>query len=148
MPAYPPITELLPHRGTAVLLDAVLEDRPGSLRARTLIRADHPYFVTGEGVPAWVGIEMMAQAAAAHAGLRARDSQMPPNAGMLLGTRRYEALEPWFREGMELEVSAEQEFGATGEGGVSACVCTIKSGGRTLATATLVVLEIIGKGEA
>ncbi|MGE5626204.1 MAG: hypothetical protein ACM3ZT_11720 [Bacillota bacterium] len=143
MQDYPAITELLPHRGPAVLLDTVLEDTPDKIRARARIGADHPYFVAGRGVPAWVGIELMAQAAAAHAGLKARLSQKPPNAGMLLGTRRFEALEPWFREGMELEVVAEQEFGATGEGGVSACVCSIYSGGRTLATATLVVLEII-----
>jgi predicted hotdog family 3-hydroxylacyl-ACP dehydratase len=144
MQPYPPIAELLPHRGASVLLDAVLEDHAGGLRARVTIRSDHPYLVPGRGIPAWVGIELMAQAAAAHAGLKARSSQMPPNGGMLLGTRRFEALEPWFREGMELEVSAEQEFGESGEGGVSACVCAIRSGGRTLATATLVVLEIIG----
>lgn len=144
MAVYPPIAELLPHHGASVLLDAVLEDRPDGLRARVTIRPGHPYLVPGHGVPAWVGIELMAQAAAAHAGLKARGSQMPPNAGMLLGTRRFEALEPWFREGMELEVTAEPEFGSSGEGGVSACVCAIESGGRTLATATLVVLEIIG----
>lgn len=145
MPAYPPIAELLPHSGPAVLLDAVLEDTPQKIRARATIRSSHPYFVAGRGVPAWVGIELMAQAAAAHAGLKARGSQKSPNAGMLLGTRRFEVRAPWFEEGMELEVTAEQEFGATGEGGVSACVCAILSGGRTLAAATLVVLEIVGE---
>lgn len=145
--AYPPVQEVLPHSGQAVLLDAVLEDTPEKIRVLTRIRVDHPYFVAGRGVPAWVGIELMAQAAAAHAGLKARLSQKPPNAGMLLGSRRFEALEPWFHEGMELEVVAEQEFGATGEGGVSACACSVHSGGRTLATATLVVLEIVGEAK-
>ena len=142
---YPPVAEILPHRGPAVLIHEVIEDHRDGIRVLARVGRDHPYLVPGLGVPAWVGIELMAQAAAAHAGLKARRSQKPPNAGMLLGTRRFEALEPWFPENTELEVVAEQEFGATGEGGVSACICSIRSGGRTFATATLVVLEIIGE---
>ena len=57
---------------------------------------DNPYFVPGLGVPVWVGIELMAQAIAAHAGLGARREQKPPRAGMLLGTRRFEASAAYF----------------------------------------------------
>jgi predicted hotdog family 3-hydroxylacyl-ACP dehydratase len=39
MAAYPPISELLPHSGSAVLLDAVLEDTPERIRGRAPPRA-------------------------------------------------------------------------------------------------------------
>ena len=140
MAAFPPIAELLPHRDSAVLLDAVLEDDTDSIRARVRIGAEHPYLVPGLCVPAWVGIELMAQAIAAHAGLAARREQRPPKTGMLLGSRRYEARVPYFRIGDELEVRAEREFG--GDGGMAACSCAILCGGETLATATLIIVEI------
>lgn len=141
MQSYPPIAELLPHAGPAVLLDAVLEQQPDSLRARLRISPAHPYFEPGRGVPAWVGIELMAQAIAAHAGLIARRSQDPPKKGMLLGTRRYEAKVSYFEEGAELEVEAHREFGED-HGGVAACVCRINSGGRELAKATLIIVQV------
>jgi len=141
METYPPLPELLPHAGPAVLLDAVLEQRPDSLRAGLRITPAHPYFEPGRGVPVWVGIELMAQAIAAHAGLIARRSQNPPKKGMLLGTRRYEASVAYFADGMDLEVEAHREFGEDA-GGVAACVCRISSGGRELAKATLIIVQV------
>jgi predicted hotdog family 3-hydroxylacyl-ACP dehydratase len=137
---YPPITELLPHRDSAVLLDAVLEDSTDAIRARVRIGSEHPFFVKDHGVPAWVGIELMAQAIAAHAGLAARREQRQPNKGMLLGSRRFETRTAYFPEGAELEVRAAREFGDSG--GIAACSCAILSGGETLATATLIIVEI------
>jgi len=140
MNSFPPIAELLPHRDSAVLLDAVLEDDADSIRARTRITAGHPYLVPGQGVPVWVGIELMAQAIAAHAGISARRDHKPPKKGMLLGSRRFEAKLAYFQVGDELEVRARREFGD--EGGIAACACAILSGGETLVTATLIIVEI------
>ena len=141
---FPPVSELLPHRGSAILLDAVLEDSADAIRARVRIGHGHPYFEPGHGVPVWVGIELMAQAIAAHAGLSARRSQKPPNKGMLLGTRHFEAATAYFTEGQELDVHAEREFGEEG-GGLAACACKIVAAGETLATATIIIVEI-GEG--
>lgn len=140
MTGFPPIAALLPHRDRAVLLDAVLEDEADAIRAHTRIEADHPYLVPGRGVPVWVGIELMAQAIAAHAGISARRDQRPPKKGMLLGSRRFEAKVSYFKLGDELEVRAEREFGD--EGGIAACSCAILCGGETLVTATLIIVEI------
>ena len=137
---FPPIAELLPHRDRAVLLDAVLEDTADTIRVRTRIGADHPYLVPDRGVPVWVGIELMAQAIAAHAGLSARRDHRPPKKGMLLGSRRFEAKTPYFKLGDELEVRAAREFGD--DGGIAACACAILCGGETLVTATLIIVEI------
>ena len=136
---FPPIAELLPHRGTAVWLDAVLEKSANHIRTRACITSKHTLFVAGQGVPAWAGIEFMAQAAAAHAGLDNRDAGHPPRMGLLLGTRRYQAHTAYFPEGAQLEILAEREFGDSGS--IGACRCTIASAGRILASATLIILE-------
>src|SRR5579859_1895644 len=137
---FPPAAELLPHTGRAVLIDKVLEDTRDSIRASAHVTPENPYFVPGHGLPAWVGIELMAQAIAAHAGLSGRRQQRPPRAGMLLGTRRYEATLPYFPEGAELEVRADRDFGD--DGGLAACACTILCGGETVVRATIIIVEI------
>ncbi len=137
---FPPAAELVPHAGRAVLIDTVLEDTPDSIRVSARVRPESPYCVPGLGLPAWVGIELMAQAIAAHAGLGARRERKPPRAGMLLGTRRFEAAAAYFPEGAELEVRAQRDFGD--DGGLAACACTILSGDRILAQATIIIVEI------
>lgn len=137
---YPPAAELLPHQGRAVLIDTVLEDNRDSILVSARVDAANPYFVPDRGLPAWVGIELMAQAIAAHAGLGARRYHKPPRAGMLLGTRRYEAAAAYFPEGAELEVSAARDFGA--DGGLAACACTILCRGEIMAKATIIIVEI------
>ncbi|MGH8278861.1 MAG: hypothetical protein ACRETQ_04760 [Gammaproteobacteria bacterium] len=137
---FPPVAELLPHRGRAVLIDSILENSAGRIRAGAQITGAHPLFVPGCGVPSWAGIELMAQAIAAHAGLEGRRSKLPPRMGMLLGTRRYQMASAWFPEGARLEIVAEREFGESG--GVGACACRILCHGQTLATATIIVIEI------
>lgn len=137
---FPPIADLLPHRGRAVLIDAVLEESADCIRAGAHITASHPFFVAGHGVPSWAGIELMAQAIAAHAGLENRRCQRRPRLGMLLGTRRYQTETAWFPEGARLEILAEREFGQGGD--MHACVCHIFCNGQTLATATLIIIEV------
>lgn len=137
---FPPIAELLPHDGPAVWLDAVLEDSENLIRASAHITREHPLFAPGHGVPVWAGIELMAQAVAAHAGMESRRSGQPPRKGMLLGTRRYQAQADYFTEGAQLEILAEREFG--GSGGLGACNCKIVHNGRTLASATIIIIEI------
>ena len=134
------ISELLPHKGPAVLIDRILTNSPDSITVSARIARDHPFFVEGHGVPAWVGIEMMAQAIAAHAGLEGRREHREPRSGMLLGTRRYKTTTPWFAENSELEILAEREFGQNS--GLAACNCKVFGNGATLATATIIIVEI------
>lgn len=137
---YHDITEVLPHKGPAVLIDKVIDDSRDSIRVTAQIDSTHRFFVAGHGVPSWVGIEMMAQAIAAHAGLSGRRENREPRTGMLLGTRRYETTTPWFPEGANLEILAKREFGE--DGGLAACQCAILCNGQTLASATIIIIEI------
>lgn len=47
-------------------------------------------------MPAWFGIELMAQAIAAHVGLLSMRDGNPARPGVLLGSRKYEAHTPAF----------------------------------------------------
>ena len=137
---FPPIADLLPHQGRAVLIETVLEESADRIRAGAHITRTHPFFVLDRGVPSWTGIELMAQAIAAHAGLEGRRFKRPPRLGMLLGTRRYQAETAWFPEGAHLEILAEREFGQGGD--INACICHIFCNGQTLASATLIIIEV------
>ena len=136
---YPLPAQLLPHAGSAVLLDEIVEDTDEGIIAVAAIDARHPFYVDGRGVPAWVGIELMAQAVAAHSGLRGHLARRAPRRGMLLGTRRYRSQVPWFAENTRLHVHAAVTFGQ--EGGMAACACRIVDAKRTVAEATIVIIE-------
>lgn len=142
MASYPPPTELLPHTGRAVLIDAIVDNTDTGATAIATITPAHPYFVAGRGVPAWAGIEIMAQAIAAHAALCGCETGAhAPRRGMLLGTRHYDGHVPWFAEGTRLIIRADRHFAH--DGGMSACECRIDTADRTLAEATIIILEEI-----
>jgi predicted hotdog family 3-hydroxylacyl-ACP dehydratase len=82
------VAELLPHAGKAILIDKVLEYDQESLIAELVVRDDQ-LFGDGQSVPAWLGIEYMAQTVAAHGGILRYLAGKPINLGFLVGTRRY-----------------------------------------------------------
>lgn len=104
----------------------------------TVIVADSNSFITGEGLPAHVGIELMAQACGAWMGANALDKGETVRLGFLLGTRRYSAQVAWFPLGTVLEVSARIVFLDKSMGVFG---CTIASDGKCLAEAQLTVFQ-------
>jgi predicted hotdog family 3-hydroxylacyl-ACP dehydratase len=101
-----PIGELLPHGPEMTLLDALVEYSPQRSVAQVTI-TDRSRFFEGDAVPAWVGLEYMAQTIAAHAGYEARLRGVPPAVGFLLGTRAYRSELGGFPLGAILTVSVE-----------------------------------------
>ena len=89
MSAWPPIEDVLPHRGTMLLLDRVEAYAPTHVRCSYTPRADAWYADADGAMPAWYGIELMAQTVAAHVGLTARQAGRPPRLGALLGSRAF-----------------------------------------------------------
>lgn len=128
----------VPHRGALNLLDAVERCDDLSIVARVRVPAEGP-FSGVHGVPAWVGIEYMAQAVAAWSGARARAGGGSPKIGYLLGSRRYEAAVPAFEAGTELQVFAQCEL--MGENGLGMFDCRVECDGRVLASGRLSVFE-------
>lgn len=84
-----PIAELLPHTGAMVLLDRLLHFDEAGVATELTVRGDGWLFGDAERVPAWAGIEYMAQTVGVYAGLKAKQAGEPIRLGFLLGTRRY-----------------------------------------------------------
>jgi predicted hotdog family 3-hydroxylacyl-ACP dehydratase len=82
------IAGLIPHSGRMILLDRIIDVDEDTLSAELLVRADG-LLGDGKTVPAWAGIEYMAQAIAAYAGIQSKLAGEPIKLGFLLGTRRY-----------------------------------------------------------
>jgi predicted hotdog family 3-hydroxylacyl-ACP dehydratase len=101
-----PIGELLPHGPEMTLLDSLVEYSPQRSVAKVTI-THRSRFLEGAAVPAWVGIEYMAQTIAAHAGYEARLRGGPPAIGFLLGTRAYRSDVGDFPLGSTLTISVE-----------------------------------------
>lgn len=118
-----------------LLLDEVLGYDETVLTATVIVAAGNP-FVTARGVPAHIGIELMAQACGAWAGAHALAKGEAVRVGFLLGTRRFSARIPWFPLGQRLEVSARIIFQDQGMG---VFACHIEAAGTVLAEAQLSV---------
>ncbi|MEI7606290.1 MAG: hypothetical protein WCJ64_02780 [Rhodospirillaceae bacterium] len=132
-----PISSLLPHAPPMLLLDELVECGIDAVTATATIRGDHPFFDTeAGGVPCHVGIELMAQACGAFAGLRALAEGKPPALGFLLGTRNYRCSVRWFREGDQLKVISTAVYI---DGGTGVFDCQILMGSSAIGTARLTV---------
>ncbi|PVZ15477.1 MULTISPECIES: hotdog family protein [unclassified Pseudomonas] len=101
-----PLAELLPHAGDVILLDAVEHFDDDGILAHATVRPGTPFSDEDGSLPAWVGVELMAQAVAAYAGCRARAKAQPVEMGFLLGTRKYECTVERFPAGSALTLRA------------------------------------------
>ncbi len=119
------VSELLPHRGDMILLDHITSWGEDYVEATVLHRGNHLFTDPDGNVPAWVGIEYMAQAIAALAGIRALREGRPIRIGFLLGTRKYESHIPYFKRGIPVTIRAERVLG--GESDLVVFDCNIQS---------------------
>jgi predicted hotdog family 3-hydroxylacyl-ACP dehydratase len=133
---------LLPHRGPMLLLTRAVGMEGGEFVAEVDISpASAFYDAAAGGVPAYVGVEYMAQAVAAYNGLEGRERGLEPKAGFLLGTRDYACAVPAFAAGGRLRIHARKDIHETD--GISSLACRIlDAAGRELAAAQLTVYEV------
>ncbi len=132
------IEQVVPHRGAMRLVDRLLDWDDDRAVVEVTVPLDG-MFHDDEGVPAWVGVEYMAQAIAAWAGCQARARGEAPKIGFLLGTRRYSAGTGFFAPGMVLRVEVQCEL--FGDNGLGSFACRILHGGETLASANVSVYQ-------
>lgn len=132
------IEAYMPHRGAMRLLDRVVTVDEEHAVAEVDVPCDG-LFVRDGAVPAWIGIEYMAQTASIWAGARAMRGGGAPRIGFLLGTRRYEARVAAFRSGATLRVEARCELLASN--GLGMFNCKIVFNGDVMATGRLSVFE-------
>jgi predicted hotdog family 3-hydroxylacyl-ACP dehydratase len=137
----PSLEQLLPHRAPMILLERVLCSEPGFLDTQVTIRAESLFLKSGV-VPAWVGVEYMAQTCACFAGMQAHARGEAARVGFLLGTRDYRSLVSGFELGATLRVRACPVHRE--EGGLSVMECQIYPSGQVLpiVEATLTLYEL------
>jgi len=136
----PDIRTLVPHSGQMVLLDRAISADTDNFCAEVRIHADS-MLATQDGVGAWVGIEYMAQAIAAHAGWRALQRGDEVKVGFLLGSRKYQASVAQFALGEVLRVHVHRVLQAENGLGAFECRIDIVGGMAAAATATVTVFQ-------
>ena len=101
-----PVAELLPHAGDMILLDAVEAFDADSIDAHVKVKPGGLFNLPDGSLPAWVGVEIMAQTVAAFAGCQARQAGLPVELGFLLGTRHFQCDVERFPVGTVLRIRA------------------------------------------
>ncbi|MDX9675121.1 putative hotdog family 3-hydroxylacyl-ACP dehydratase [Pseudomonas sp. 29] len=99
-----PLAELLPHAGDMILIDSITSFDDEQIYTRLTVQPDGLFNLPDGSLPAWVGIELMAQSVAAFAGCHARQKGNPVELGFLLGTRKFECNVEAFPAGSELTI--------------------------------------------
>jgi predicted hotdog family 3-hydroxylacyl-ACP dehydratase len=135
----PPIEDVLPHRDNMLLIDRLIEFNNESIIAECSPKSDAWYADAEGNMPAWIGIELMAQAVAAHVGALKRYEGKPQKNGVLVGTRRYSATAPIFTANVTIQIYVTIAYQDIS--GLAAYDCSIKSNDILLAEATLKVFE-------
>ena len=136
---FPAVDDVLPHRGTMRLVDEIVacDDEAVAVLANVDPQA---WYADAQGaMPAWIGIELMAQAIAAHVGLIAMRAGGRARPGVLLGASRYEAHVCSFAPGEQLRIEAKELLKS--EEGHGAYECTISADDRCLAQAVVKVFQ-------
>ena len=101
------IDQVLPHVGRMMLLDELLSHSDDDVTTAVTIRRDSIMCDGINGVPAWVGMEYMAQTTCAHTGLVDVRAGLQPKISLLLGTRSFKTNVSYFPIGSHLIISAE-----------------------------------------
>jgi predicted hotdog family 3-hydroxylacyl-ACP dehydratase len=99
-----PLAELLPHAGDMILIDTILSFDDEQIFTRLTVKPDGLFNLPDGSLPAWLGVELMAQSVAAFAGCHARLKGNPVELGFLLGTRKFECNVEAFPVGSELTI--------------------------------------------
>lgn len=125
------LPQVLPHGPGAILLDRIVGYDAESLTCEVTIREDSA-FCDGRGVPAYVGLEYMAQTLGAFTGAALRQKGRPVQVELLLGTRSFDCTVAAFAVGSRLTVRAKLLF--WDPDGVCAFACEIRERGAVIAT--------------
>jgi predicted hotdog family 3-hydroxylacyl-ACP dehydratase len=135
----PSIEDVLPHRGNMLLIDCLIEFNNESTIAEYSPKSDAWYLDAEGNMPAWIGIELMAQTVAAHVGVLKRCEGKPQKNGVLVGTRRYRSSIPSFASNVPLRICVAIAY--QDPSGLAAYDCNITCSDNILAEATVKVFE-------
>ena len=128
------------------LLERVLEHGPGETICAVDPARSRLFAAPDGSVPAWVGLEYMAQCVAAHGGLLAHAHGEPLRPGVLLGSRRVRLFVERFAAERELRVRARHH---RGESGLVAFDCEVREdGGAAVLVEARLAIYLLERWEA
>ncbi|GAD88483.1 hypothetical protein VHA01S_005_00860 [Vibrio halioticoli NBRC 102217] len=109
MTDYPSIAQLVPHDEPMIFIDRAIDIQQDSVHCQVDIGENNLFFnLEQNSIPAYVGIEFMAQSLAAWSGYHSLQKGEQPAIGFLLGSRRYISHCDAFGKGQTLDVYAEK----------------------------------------
>lgn len=135
------LSEILPHRAPMVLIDRIVALRADHIESEVTIGQDS-LFRRGDAVPAYVGVEYMAQTCAAFAGLEASARGEAARSGFLLAARNYRARVSEFPLGTTLSVRVTQVHREAGGLSLVEGKIYARDDATPLVEATLTVFEV------
>lgn len=112
------VTGLLPHASSMLLIDELISNSDNSALVGATIRDGYPFSVGGIG--AWIGLELLAQAAAVVSRLRNRHNSEKPSLGFLLGSRSFTAHTPEFLPGQRVFIEIQIDPASEGQSAITA----------------------------
>lgn len=134
------IEQVLPHAHPMILLSRFIEAGTDYAVCEVDISPQSAFYQPEFGaVPAYAGIEYMAQTIAAYAGANALQQGEKVKVGFLLGCRKYSPDVSQFKQGSVLRVKASKLV--MDESGLSVFDCQISIEGQTVVTANLNVFQ-------
>ena len=111
---FPEVAELIPHARRMLLLDRVIEHGPEHTVCAVDVAGSELFRDADGCVPAWVGIEYLAQCMAVYGSLVARTAGRPPRLGPFIGGRRVKLRALRFQPGQQLRVTVRHLSGDRG----------------------------------
>ncbi|TXH94991.1 MAG: 3-hydroxylacyl-ACP dehydratase [Rheinheimera sp.] len=134
------LEQLISHRPPMILLSRfVAADTTSACCEVDIVSSSLLFQPELQGVPAYAGLEYMAQTIACYAGAQALANGADVKIGFLLGSRKYEPSVPVFSYGWTLRVTAEKVV--MEESGLSVFACQIFHQDQLLVQANINVFQ-------
>ena len=127
----------IPHRKPMLLIDELVTVTEKGCISKVTITDQLP-FMQAEGLPSWVGIEIMAQTIAMYGGIEQRLAGNEPKLGFLLGAKKFDMAQEFFTVGELLTVEIHLNFLNRQKIGMFDCKITTEKG---VSTASLLVAQ-------
>ena len=112
--AFPAVAELIPHARRMLLLSGVVAHDPDWTTCAVDVDRSELFRDAEGAVPAWVGLEYLAQCIAVYGALVARAKGNTPRFGFFIGGRRLKLRVDRFRPGQRLHATVEHLGGDSG----------------------------------
>jgi predicted hotdog family 3-hydroxylacyl-ACP dehydratase len=144
--AFPDVAELIPHARRMLLVSGVVAHDPDWTTCVVDVDRSELFRDADGSVPAWVGLEYLAQCIAVYGALVARAKGNRPRFGFFIGGRRLKLRVDRFRPGQRLHATVEH---LGGESGLVAFAGRIEpaGGGEPLVEGRLNVYSVEALGE-